>query len=168
MCLPHSQPPPAPNQSPGRLHRITHIFAGFSAGPDGITGLHPSALCQQPMKQGRRPHKRLLLRIGARCCWRPTPCTGFGEALSILLASALQLPSPERPKLARSRRSYSSILCAASGAEQSRRTAASYGQTLRLFKMTWENPEPDREIRTLDFRSEGKESAPFLIAITAE
>jgi hypothetical protein len=48
------------------------------------------------------------------------------------------------------------------------RTAAANGQTLRLFKMTWENPEPDREIRALDFRSEGKSSAPFLIAITAE
>jgi hypothetical protein len=34
--------------------------------------------------------------------------------------------------------------------------------------MTWENPEPEREIRALDFRSEGAESAPFLIAITAE
>ncbi len=47
-------------------------------------------------------------------------------------------------------------------------TAASNGSFLRLFKMTWENPEPAREIRALDFRSEGKESAPFLIAITAE
>jgi WD40 repeat protein/tRNA A-37 threonylcarbamoyl transferase component Bud32 len=47
-------------------------------------------------------------------------------------------------------------------------TATANRHTLRLFKMTWENPEPDREIRALDFRSEGKESAPFLIAITAE
>jgi hypothetical protein len=47
-------------------------------------------------------------------------------------------------------------------------SATAYGRTLRLFKMTWENPEPEREIRALDFRSEGAESAPFLIAITAE
>ena len=46
--------------------------------------------------------------------------------------------------------------------------AAASEQTLRLFKMTWENPEPDVEIRALDFRSEGQESAAFLIAITAE
>ena len=42
------------------------------------------------------------------------------------------------------------------------------GNILQLFKMTWENPEPNLEILGLDYRSEGKSSAPFLVALTAE
>lgn len=42
------------------------------------------------------------------------------------------------------------------------------GQPVRLFCATWVNPMPETEIRTLDYRSEMAEAAPFLIAITAE
>jgi hypothetical protein len=39
---------------------------------------------------------------------------------------------------------------------------------VRMFKMTWENPRPEVEIRTLDFESAMSEAAPFILAITAE
>jgi hypothetical protein len=42
------------------------------------------------------------------------------------------------------------------------------GLTVQLFKSTWENPQPDVEIETLDFVSKMTQSAPFLVAITAE
>jgi hypothetical protein len=39
---------------------------------------------------------------------------------------------------------------------------------VRLFKTTWANPNPEKEITTIDYLSTTSESAPFLIAITAE
>jgi hypothetical protein len=39
---------------------------------------------------------------------------------------------------------------------------------VRLFKSTWVNPKPDTEITTIDYVSTVSESAPFLIAITAQ
>lgn len=39
---------------------------------------------------------------------------------------------------------------------------------VRLFKTTWANPWPDTEITSLDYLSTVAESAPFLIALTAE
>lgn len=42
------------------------------------------------------------------------------------------------------------------------------GKTIRLYKSTWVNPRPEIEIEKLDFISELKQSAPFLIAITTE
>ena len=39
---------------------------------------------------------------------------------------------------------------------------------VRLFKSTWLNPTPETEITTIDYLSTVSESAPFLIAITAE
>jgi hypothetical protein len=39
---------------------------------------------------------------------------------------------------------------------------------VRLFKTTWLNPMPDTEITSIDFISENSDSAPFLIALTAE
>ena len=39
---------------------------------------------------------------------------------------------------------------------------------VRLYRMTWRNPEPAREVATLDFVSGGRGTAPFLVAITAE
>jgi hypothetical protein len=39
---------------------------------------------------------------------------------------------------------------------------------VRLFKSTWVNPNPEKEITTIDYLSTTSESAPFLIAITAE
>jgi hypothetical protein len=41
-------------------------------------------------------------------------------------------------------------------------------QTLRLFKLTWENPFPEVAITTLDFVAEHPKTHPFLIALTAE
>ncbi|MCW5551753.1 MAG: protein kinase [Verrucomicrobiae bacterium] len=41
-------------------------------------------------------------------------------------------------------------------------------QTLRLFKLTWENPSPEVEITTLDFVAEHPKTHPFLIALTVE
>ena len=40
--------------------------------------------------------------------------------------------------------------------------------TIQLYKYTWINPSPDIEMETLDFISDGMESAPFLMAITVE
>jgi hypothetical protein len=45
--------------------------------------------------------------------------------------------------------------------------AASKVMSVRLFKTTWDNPEPDASIETVDFVS-GQATAPFLLAITAE
>lgn len=42
------------------------------------------------------------------------------------------------------------------------------GVHVRLFKTTWVNPTPGSKIASLDFVSEMKEAAPFLIAITTE
>jgi hypothetical protein len=42
------------------------------------------------------------------------------------------------------------------------------GLPVRLFLTTWVNPMPETEIRTLDYRSDMAEAAPFLIAITAD
>lgn len=38
---------------------------------------------------------------------------------------------------------------------------------VRLYRMIWRNPEPGREVATLDFVSGGRGTAPFLVAITA-
>jgi WD40 repeat protein len=43
-----------------------------------------------------------------------------------------------------------------------------YGEPIRLFLFTLENPWPDVEVRTLDFRSAMTAVAPFLIAVTVE
>ncbi|MCP5523421.1 MAG: hypothetical protein H7A46_17940 [Verrucomicrobiales bacterium] len=42
------------------------------------------------------------------------------------------------------------------------------GPELRLYQTRWENPMPDQEITSIDFISAMSDSAPFLIAITAE
>lgn len=42
------------------------------------------------------------------------------------------------------------------------------GGERRLYVTTWENPRPDLEIVAIDFVSEQTDSAPFLLAITAE
>jgi hypothetical protein len=42
------------------------------------------------------------------------------------------------------------------------------GYSIQFYKFTWVNPFPDIEIKTLDFISDGKESAPFLMAVTVE
>jgi hypothetical protein len=39
---------------------------------------------------------------------------------------------------------------------------------VRIFKMAWENPRPEKEIATLDFESAMSDAAPFLLALTAE
>jgi hypothetical protein len=48
------------------------------------------------------------------------------------------------------------------------RTTGVYLRPVRLFKLAWENPEPGQEVASLDFESAGAESAPFLIAVTAD
>jgi hypothetical protein len=43
------------------------------------------------------------------------------------------------------------------------------GQSIRLFKTTWQNPEPAQPIRSLDFVwNPPGPAAPFLVALTAE
>lgn len=42
------------------------------------------------------------------------------------------------------------------------------GHSIQLYKYSWSNPRPDIEIEEIDFVSAGKESAPFLMAITVE
>jgi hypothetical protein len=39
---------------------------------------------------------------------------------------------------------------------------------IRLFRVTWDNPQPDVEIQTLDFVSSMAGANPFLVAITLE
>jgi hypothetical protein len=39
---------------------------------------------------------------------------------------------------------------------------------LRLFQTFWANPRPSAKVRGLDFRSMNTESAPFLLAVSAE
>ena len=47
--------------------------------------------------------------------------------------------------------------------------ARSAGQSLRLFRTTWENPAPNLAIKQLDFTSDKPTPGqPFLVAITAE
>jgi serine/threonine protein kinase/WD40 repeat protein/Tfp pilus assembly protein PilF len=42
------------------------------------------------------------------------------------------------------------------------------GWGVRLYKFTWTNPRPELEVRTVDFVSAMSQSAPFLIAVTAQ
>jgi hypothetical protein len=44
----------------------------------------------------------------------------------------------------------------------------SAGLHVRLFKTTWVNPMPEREITSMDYTSAMAQAAPFLVAITAE
>jgi len=46
--------------------------------------------------------------------------------------------------------------------------ASRHGFHLQLFKATWENPRPAQSVESVTFRSELREAAPFLLAITAE
>lgn len=39
---------------------------------------------------------------------------------------------------------------------------------LALYKATWENPEPNRQVECIDFLSALTACSPFLIAVTAE
>jgi hypothetical protein len=41
-------------------------------------------------------------------------------------------------------------------------------RTIRLFKSTWENPDPAVIIRSIDFVTTGPAPARFLVAVTAE
>jgi hypothetical protein len=42
------------------------------------------------------------------------------------------------------------------------------GYSIQFYKYTWTNPFPTIEIKEFDFVSDGKESAPFLMAVTLE
>jgi hypothetical protein len=42
------------------------------------------------------------------------------------------------------------------------------GATLRLFLTTYENPQPDRDVVSLDYQSKMTLCAPFLVALTVE
>jgi hypothetical protein len=42
------------------------------------------------------------------------------------------------------------------------------GNSIQFYKYTWVNPFPLVEVRAMDFVSDGKESAPFLMAVTIE
>jgi hypothetical protein len=48
--------------------------------------------------------------------------------------------------------------------------ATNVGSKVRVYRMTWENPHPDKKIATIDFAGKKEETpaAPFVIAITAE
>lgn len=47
-------------------------------------------------------------------------------------------------------------------------TASPSGPSVGLYKTTWNNPMPEEEISTIDFRSSRSDAAPFLVAITVE
>jgi hypothetical protein len=42
------------------------------------------------------------------------------------------------------------------------------GYFIQLYKFTWINSFPEVEITEMDFVSDGRESAPFLMAVTVE
>jgi hypothetical protein len=42
------------------------------------------------------------------------------------------------------------------------------GYSIQFYKYTWANPFPTIEIKALDFISDEKDSAPFLIAVTLD
>jgi hypothetical protein len=42
------------------------------------------------------------------------------------------------------------------------------GTRVRIYKLTWVNPDPDVPIKSIDFISTGSKSAPHLLAITVE
>jgi thiol-disulfide isomerase/thioredoxin len=44
----------------------------------------------------------------------------------------------------------------------------SNGNAVRIYKRTWENPSPEREVTSIDFGSTMTRCAPFLLAITTE
>jgi serine/threonine protein kinase/class 3 adenylate cyclase len=48
------------------------------------------------------------------------------------------------------------------------RTTGLFLRSIRLFKLTWTNLQPEEEVATLDFQSVATEAAPFLIALTVE
>jgi tRNA A-37 threonylcarbamoyl transferase component Bud32 len=48
------------------------------------------------------------------------------------------------------------------------RTAGLFLRPVRLFKLTWRNPQPEDPIIGLSFRAAPGEAAPFLIALTAD
>ena len=52
--------------------------------------------------------------------------------------------------------------------EGSNAASRELGMSLRLYKMTWDNPQPEAEINSIDFVSAMEKPAPFLIAITVE
>jgi hypothetical protein len=39
---------------------------------------------------------------------------------------------------------------------------------LRLYRRTWENPHPDKEILSFDLRAVGGGAVPFVVAVTVE
>jgi hypothetical protein len=43
-----------------------------------------------------------------------------------------------------------------------------HDNALRLFKTSWVNPHPAEEIVSIDFSSNMKSAAPFLVALTVE
>jgi len=47
-------------------------------------------------------------------------------------------------------------------------SVATTGRSLRLYRTTWNNPNPDVEVSSISFVSHLTESAPFLVAITLE
>ncbi|MFM1945679.1 MAG: hypothetical protein RI897_4661, partial [Verrucomicrobiota bacterium] len=47
-------------------------------------------------------------------------------------------------------------------------SASPGGPELGIFKTTWNNPRPEQEIESIDYRSAMTDSAPFLLGITAE
>jgi hypothetical protein len=42
------------------------------------------------------------------------------------------------------------------------------GGERRLYRTAWQNPRPDVEVTSIDYRSSMALAAPFLVAITAE
>jgi len=46
--------------------------------------------------------------------------------------------------------------------------SAAHNATLRLFKLTWDNPQPENAILSIDIVSGTSKCAPFVVAITTE
>jgi len=55
-----------------------------------------------------------------------------------------------------------------SGADVAWTAGDSSSPPIRLYCLTWENPRPDKALATIDFNSADGDSAPFVVAMTAE
>jgi len=46
--------------------------------------------------------------------------------------------------------------------------ARAQGKKIRLYLTTWENPKPDKKVKTIGFSTKQTPCAPFCVALTAE
>jgi len=65
---------------------------------------------------------------------------------------------PDRPAVKRAKVAWEGTNAAAEG----------MGAKIRLYRVEWTNPHPEKEVATIDMLSKGLECDPFLVALTLE